>query len=70
MKSPIVTRLLALLVLSMSYVAVMGASCGKCGSNDECPAGQVCNDGTCGSCVDDSQCENGQKCLRGACGRN
>lgn len=70
MKSPIVMRLFALLILSMSYVAIMGATCGKCDSNDECAGGQVCNDGTCGSCVNDSQCADGQRCLRGVCSRN
>jgi hypothetical protein len=67
MKPRIVMRLFALLILSMSYVAIMGADCGKCSGYQDCSAGQVCRDGTCGGCDSEHPCPAGQVCagLRG-----
>jgi hypothetical protein len=62
MKSPIVLRLFALLILSMSYVAIMGADCRNCSGYQDCEAGQVCRDGTCGGCDLEHPCPPGQVC--------
>ncbi len=43
---------------------------GKCGSDDQCPAGYVCRNGKCVEkepCASDADCPSGTACVNGAC---
>jgi len=43
-----------------------GDVCRNCTTNDQCPAGQICNDGGCVTCLSNAQCGD-RVCIDGAC---